>query len=360
MPLMFSGPGVSATNKLGFGEIALASGQTWLVSPAGNYEIRLGKYTILQYYDQTLQTWRAVGGGDGIGGGSVHYIYSDGTNFRLANLTGCVVGALLTNHGSSYTSAPTVTASAGGSLWRAVLGGLVNTSVTVSNGGTNYTYPPTVLFSTPPAGGIPATGYCTLSGGAVSTVTVTNQGGGYTSPPTISFVNDPREGINNIAEGYNAAAVCTLTGSGTIAGVICIDPGSGGQTSVPTLSFSGGGGSAAAATAIMCWTITAYTPTAGTGFTGPSMLSGLDAFPTTAPAYTNPSTQKGWVKTRNANILMPESGGAPTATGAVFYDGGIYTSTPTSLIVINGALITQTTTIAFTMGGVDDTSYISS
>ena len=360
MPLMFSGPGVSATNKLGFGEIALPSGACWPVTPAGNYEVRLGRYTVLQYFDQTLQTWRAVGGGDGIGGGSVHYIYSDGTNFRLANLTGCVVGALLTNHGSGYTSAPVVTASAGGSLWRAVVGGLVNTSVTVSNGGTNYTYQPTVLFSTPPAGGIPATGYATLSGGAVSTVTVTNQGGGYASPPTISFVNDPREGQNGVTAGYNAAAVATLTGSGTIAGVICIDPGTGGQAAVPTLAFAGGGGSAAAATAIMCWTITAYTPTAGTGYTGNSLLSGLDAFPTTSPAYTNPATQSGWVKTRNAQILMPESGGAPTATGAVIYDGGIYTSTPTSLITTNGALVTQTATIAFTMGGVTDTSYISS
>lgn len=360
MPLVFGGPGVSAANKLGFGEISLASGQTWLIQPSGWYEIRPGKYTCLQYYDPILQTWRTVGGGDGEYGGSVHYIFSDGENFRLANLTGCVVGALLTNHGSAYTSAPTVTASAGGSIWRAVLGGLVSTSVTVSNGGTNYTYPPSVLFSAPPAGGIPATGVATLSGGAVSAVTVTNQGGGYTSPPTITFVNDPREGVNGVAQGYNAAAVATLTGSGTIAGVICVDPGSGGLTSVPTLAFSGGGGASAAATAIMCWSITAFTPTAGTGFTGPSLLSGLDAFPTTAAAYTNVSTQARWVKTRPASILMPASAGAPTATGAVFYDGGIYTSTPTALVTTNGALITQTTTIAFTMGGVTDTSYISS
>lgn len=358
MPLYFGGTGVTPSLKLGFNEVSLAPGQAWPI-PAGWYFVKMGGYTALQTYDPILATWRPVGGG-AQSGGAYDYIWSDGNNYRFANLTGCVVGALLTNAGTGYTSAPVVTASAGGSIWRAVLGGLVSTSVTVTNGGTNYTYRPTVSFSAPPAGGIQATGFCTLSGGAVSTVTITNQGGGYTSPPQISFINDPREGLNNVAAGYNAAAVCTLTGANTIAGVVCIDPGTGGLTSVPTLSFAGGGGASAAATAIMCWSITAFTPTAGTGFTGPSLLSGLDAFPTTAAAYTNPAIQSGWVKTRPASILMPATAGAPTATGAVFYDGGIYTSTPTALITTNGALITQTTTIAFTMGGQNDTSYISS
>lgn len=331
--------------------IALEAGQTQIIEPANWYNVRPGKYCTLQVWDPIALIWRNVGGGPQ--NASTQYQYMDGVNYRVANQTGCVVGALLTTAGSGYTSAPVVAATAGNSLWRAIVGGAVNTSVTVTNGGTNYTYPPAVLFSLPPAGGIPATGYCTLSGGAVSTVTIVDQGAGYTSPPTITFLNDPREGVNNVAQGYNAAAVATLTGAGTITGVLCIDHGTP-LTSIPTLSFTGGGGSSAAATAIMCWSITAYTPTAGTGFTGPSLLSGLDAFPTTAPAYTNVTTQRNLVKTRLAQILMPESAGAPTATGAVFYDGGIYTSTPTPLVTTNGALITETATFAFTMGGVND------
>jgi hypothetical protein len=338
------------TNRL-----TLPSGQTALLTPAGEYYVKLGLYTTLQQRDPITGVWFNIGSSLE---GTV-YVYSDGVNYRLANQTGSVVGALLTVAGSGYTSAPAVAASAGSSIWQSFIGGAVNTTVTVSNGGANYTYPPQVIFSAPGYGqGIPATGYCTLSGGAVSAVTVTNQGAGYVTAPTIAFVNDPREGLNNVTAGYNAAAVCTLTGSGTVTGVLCLDHGAGGLTSVPTLAFSGGGGSSAAATSIMCWSITAYPPTAGTGYTGNSLLSGLDAFPTTAAAYTNPATQSALVNTRLAQIKMPQSAGAPTATGGVFYDGGIYTSTPTSLITTNGALVTQTATIAFTMGGYTDTSYV--
>ena len=338
----------------------LQAGQTMTLGPpnfiAGEICIRTGPYTTVQNLDPITGIWKRIGGG--ILAGGYNYIFSDGVNYRLANQTGCAVGALLTNKGSAYTSAPVVTASAGSSVWKAFVGGAVNTTVTVSNGGTNYTYPPQVVFSAPGYGaGIQASGICTLSGSAVSTITVTNQGAGYTVAPTVTLINDPREGINGVTQGYGATAVATLTGSGTITGLVCLDHGTP-LTAVPTLSFAGGGGSSAAATAIMCWTITAYTPTAGTGFTGNSLLSGLDAFPTTAAAYVNPDTQSKLVQIRLADILMPASAGAPTATGAVFYDGGIYTSVPTPLVTTNGALITQTATFTFTMGGVTDTSWV--
>jgi hypothetical protein len=342
-------------------EITLQAGETALVNPAGDYYGLLGKYTALQQQDPITGLWRGIGGGPV--DASVRKILSNGTNYRLANQTGCAVGALLTNAGSGYTAAPAVAASAGSSVWQAFVGGAVNTTVTVGNGGASYTYPPQVIFAPPPytnqGGGIQATGYATLTSGAVSSVTVTNQGAGYPSAPAISFVNDPRElspAASTITAGYGAAATCTLTGANTITGLICLDHGTP-LTAVPTLSFSGGGGSSAAATAIMCWSITGFTPTAGTGF-GTSLLSGLDAFPTAAAAYTNPATQSGLVSTRLAQIKMLASGGAPTATGAVFYDGGIYTSVPTPLVTTNGALITQTATFAFTMGGVTDTSYL--
>lgn len=343
-------------------ELSLAPGGVQLLFPAGDYYVRLGKYSTLQQHDPITNLWLGVGAGQI--NGPVYKVLSDGVNYRVANQTGCVVGALITNAGTGYLTPPLVVSASGSSLWQAFVGGAVSTTVVISNAGVNYSYPPQVVFAAPPSvasngiGGIQATGYCTLSGGKIASIVVTNQGANYPSAPTITFINDPREGVNGVTQGYNAAAVCSLTGAGTVTGIVCIDHGSDGLTSVPALTISGGGGASAAATAIMCWVITGFTPTAGTGFTGPSLLSGLDAFPVTAPAYTNPSTQSTLVSTRPASILMPASAGAPTATGAVFYDRGVYTSVPTALITTNGALITQTTTIAFTMGGVADRSYI--
>ena len=320
--------------------------------------VNTGLYTTVQQYDPITGIWRNIGNGDHQGG--VRYIYSDGVNYRLANQTGAVVGALLTNAGSGYTSAPTVTASAGSSIWRAIVGGAVNTTVTVTNGGTNYTYPPIVQFAAPPAGGVQATGYATLSGSAVASVTVTNQGAGYASAPTVVFINDPREGVNGVTQGYNAAATATLTGSGTVTAVLCVDHGQGGLTAVPTLSFGGGGGASAAATAIMCWSITAYAAgTAGVGLSGSvAQISAEDAFPTTAAAYTNPYTQSGLVRTRNANIKAPISSGGITATGQIINDGGVYTSSPTPLVIATASVVTTAPVVTFTMGGQSDTTYL--
>lgn len=356
---LFSGPGLTPSLKgVTSNVVTLISGQTQIISPAGWYMVNTGLYTVVQQYDPITGIWRNIGTGDHEGG--VKYIYSDGVNYRLANQTGCLVGALLTNAGSGYTSAPTVTASAGSSIWRAVVGGAVNTTITVTNGGTNYTYPPQVEFAAPPAGGVQATGYAVLTGSAVSSVVVTNQGAGYASAPTIVFSNDSREGVNGVTVGYNAAATCTLTGAGTVTAVLCLDHGQGGQTALPTLAFGGGGGSSAAATGIMCWTITAYAAgTAGTGLSGSvAQISAEDAFPATAAAYTNPYTQSTLVRTRQANIKAPISSGGITATGQVIIDGGIYTSSPTPLVIPTASVVTAAPVVTFTLGGLPDTTYL--
>jgi len=356
---LFSGSGVLPSLKgVATNVINLQSGQVQLISPAGWYMVNTGLYTTVQQYDPITGIWRNVGNGDHQGG--VRYIYSDGVNYRLANQTGAVVGALLTAAGSGYTSAPTVSAGTTGSIWKAVVGGAVSTTVTVTNGGSNYTYPPIVQFAAPPAGGVQATGYATLSGSAVSSVTVTNQGAGYASAPTIVFINDPREGVNGVTQGYNAAATSVLTGAGTVTALLCLDHGQGGQTSVPSISFAGGGGSGATATAIMNWSITAYAAgTAGAGLSGSiAQITAEDAFPTTAAAYTNTYTQSGLVKTRNANIKAPISSGGITATGAVIYDGGVYTSSPTPVVIPTASVVTTAPVVTFTMGGQSDVNYL--
>ena len=359
---LFSGSGVLPSLKgVSSNVYNLAPGQCQIISPAGWYMMTLSKYHVVQQLDPIAGIWRGLGSNGT--GAEVQYFYSDGVNYRIINQSGCPVGALITNAGSGYVSAPVVTASAGGSIWRAIVGGALNTSVTVTNGGVGYTYPPVVQIQAPPAGGIQATGYCTLTAGVVTSVTIVDQGAGYASPPIITFVNDPREGVNGIPTGYNASAVAILTGAGTITGLLCLDHGvvgANGLSALPTLAFSGGGGSSAAATVIMNWTILSYAAgTAGAGLAGSvAQITAEDAFPTTAAAYVNPTTQSGLVVTRQANIKAPISGAGITAAGQIVYDGGCYTSSPTPLVIPTASIVTTAPVVTFTMGGLTGTTYL--
>ena len=374
---LFSGTGLTpglkgvATNVVG-----LEPGQVSIISPAGWYYVKTGLYTNIQQYDPITQSWRSVGGTTP--GGDVQYFYSDGVNYRLANQTGCVVGAIITNVGSGYTTAPLVTTSLNGT-YKAIVGGAISQTVVVSNGGANYYYPPLVQFSAPPAGGVQATGYCTLTTGAVSSVTVIDQGAGYTTPPTITFLNDPRElnpANSAITTGYNAAAVCTLTGSGTITAVTCQDHGQpvavtlGTATSLPTFTISGGGGgSSFAATCMMSWSIrglasSGYQAGAVTSGTPVAWLTGEDVQVAANSTVLNPTIQNNMVRTRKADIkTLITTGSYPaaynTSGGFLFYDGGIYIGTP--LAVFNqspAATVTTGPLTAFVMGGQFDVSYL--
>ena len=337
-------------------------GQVQTLAPAGPYMVRCGLYTTIQQLDPISGIWRTIGGG--VNGGGAELVMSDGVNYRIANQTGCAVGALLTTAGASYTVAPTITASAGNSIWKAFVGGAVSTAVTISNAGTNYTYPPEIQFSAPaPGTGIQATGYSTLSGSTVASIVIVDQGAGYTTAPTITITPDAREGVNNVAQGYNAAAVCTLTGVGTITGLVCIDHGNP-LTAVPTLSFSTG---AATATAIMCWSITGFVVgTPGAGFSGTNaQITALDVPSITPAAYLNPSTQYGttlynWglVRQRNANITATVTGGAITGTTPRYIDGGIYTTVPVALVVSSASVVGTAPVVTLTMGGLNDRAYV--
>ncbi len=84
------------------------------------------------------------------------------------------------------------------------------------------------------------------SSGKVISIEMTNAGSGYTSAPTVSFSG---------GGGSGAAATAVLSGT-TVAGVVITNQGSG-YTAAPTVSFSGGAGSDAAATAyISAWLVT--------------------------------------------------------------------------------------------------------
>jgi hypothetical protein len=369
---LYGGNGL--TPSLGGGlttnRIALKAGQTWTI-PSGWFMVRPGPYTTIQQYDAILGIWFSIGGGGF--GGSVEYVHSDGQNYRLANQNGCVVGAVITNVGSGYTTAPTIAAGSGGAIFKTIIGGAVATP-TITNAGTNYTYPPIVAFSAPPAGGVQATGYATLSGSTVSGITVVDQGAGYSSAPTIALQNDPREGLNGTTVGYSAAAVTTLTGSGEITAAFCVDHGTpiaftaGSATSIPTLTLSSALNSAAV-TAIMNWSIVGLQ--SGTYGNGTSGVGGSNATQVTATGVDQPTAanatvlntaiQSNLVRTRQAFLTATESGGALPAYGSwVVRDGGIYTGTPLMIISAPaGPAAGSLTTALATMGYfASDTSYI--
>ena len=339
--------------------IALKAGTAFTLPP-GSLMLAVGQYSKLQVRDPVTNQFQ----NQGPEGTGFRYINSDGTNYRVVNTTGCPIGAIITTAGSgmSSTAPPTVTASAGGSVWTAIVGGAISTTITVTNGGSNYTYPPIVQISSPSQGpnpsptgpGLAASATCALTTGAVSSVTVKNQGAGYSVAPTVTFVNDARD-----TTGSGATAVATLTGSGTLTGLVCTDFGTV-QTSVPTLTFSTGG---SAATVIMDWTVTGVTLTnAGSGYTASSSVRIVSAGGLVAGSsvLTNPYSTTGNFIPRSLDAISATNGSGVLAA-ATIQEGGRFQATPTLLIVDQmrvGGPATTAAQLTPVMGGTDDVLFL--
>jgi hypothetical protein len=353
MATRFGGVGVSLPlNQLGSNSFELQAGAVMYVPP-GTFNVRHGLNSSVQSFDPILGVWRPIGAD----GGNWEQVDSDGGNYRIANQTGCAVAALLTQAGTGYTTAPTVTPSAGNSIWTAIMGSVVS-SVVVNFGGSNYQYPPIVIIQAPGFPGIPAAAFSTIVGGAVTAVAMQDVGGGYNTPPFITFFNDPRDTL-----GGGASGTAVLTGLGTVTGLLCNNHGvpitSG---TVPTLTFSGGGGASAAAVAIMDWTVTSYAVTSGgAGFTGAvEIITVGNGIPTTATAYNNPDTQASFLRTRGATIQGALTGGAIVAAGQVVLDGGHIGGITSNIspAVIGGGGPTGAPTLTLAVGGANDFLWI--
>ena len=350
------------------GNYNLSAGESLLI-PAGQFMIDPGTVSALQVYDPILQTWMqpATPTND------FKFVTSDGVNFRLANQTGCPLGAIVTNVGSNYTSAPVVTMSTNPTAtFRAIVGGAISTTVTITTAGAGYNFPPQVWIAPPPAGGVPASAIATLSSG-VPSVTVVNQGAGYTTAPAIRLIPDPRESIAaSPGPTTTAYATTTLTGSGTITAVVCTNHGNP-QTlayngTYPTLTFTGGGGSSAAATALFNWAATSITVTsAGSGYSNnvPFTVQGLQGPLPAAGAVVNPAIGGGLLTPRYSQIVGSTAAGTVlTATGSVVNDPGaiLYpayvsagTVTNTGITVAGQAVPTTYGICAVNLGGATDT-----
>jgi len=127
-------------------------------------------------------------------------------------------------------------------------GGTASYTITVSN-----PLPATTAINVSVADNLPtgftyAAGSTVINGGAssdpcascVAAVKVVSGGSGYTSAPTVSFTG-----------GGGSGAAATANVSGGVVTSITVTAGGTGYTSVPTVSFSGGGGSGASATALV-------------------------------------------------------------------------------------------------------------
>jgi len=167
-----------------------------------------------------------------------------------AHIEGTIVGYAVTNGGTGYTSAPTITVIGGGGTGAkgiAVLTGDKLTDVTVPGAGTG------------------TTASATLQGNKVDSISITTGGSGWEMTPIVTL-----EGGNPSA---HAAVTATMSG-GAITG-IDVDFGGEAYAGVPTVKFhpttgagykfaprvvvSGGGGSGAQVEPIMLWRVTSIT-----------------------------------------------------------------------------------------------------
>jgi hypothetical protein len=341
------------------GNFNLAPAESVLI-PAGQWYVDPGLYSALQVFDPILQTWMQMATPPN----ELKLVTSDGVNVRLANQSGCAVGAIVTNVGSGYSNGfNTVTVTnatnSGNAQWRTVVGGAITGgTITPTTAGAGYTYVPRVWISPPPAGGVPATAICTLSSG-VPSVVVQNQGAGYTIAPTITVVPDPRDpGPTTTWQG-----VTTLTGSGQLTAVIATNHGTTPVTALPTLTFAGAtgflSGSSAAATVIMNWALTGFTvTTAGSGWgSGPTAFTASAANPynaSTPGAIVNPQISTGLYTPRPGLLVGSATAGALTATGASVVDGGAVQAVPQLALASAGPTAALVGVLAATVGGLTD------
>ena len=156
--------------------------------------------------------------------------------------TNTLTGVTISNRGSGYASAPTVsfkpypdngTGTGTGAAATATIDGRV-ASITIVNGGSGYTAPTVTLTG---GGGTGALATATTSSGVITGIAVTAAGTGYTSAPTVVISGQAGAGAAGTAIFTKVVSGITVTAAGS------------GYANPPTVEFSGGGGTGAIADA---------------------------------------------------------------------------------------------------------------
>jgi hypothetical protein len=175
-------------------------------------------------------------------GPSVAFSTGNAVAYATVNASGVVTAITVTSGGSLYSTVPTVSITGGGgsgATATATTSGGQLLNVTVTAGGTNYTYadPPAVTFTG--GGGSGAAAYAEIgTTGSVINVHITAAGTNYTSSPTVVFTS-----------GSGAAATATVSGGAVTA--VTVGTAGTGYSGPPTVTFTGGGGTGAQATALV-------------------------------------------------------------------------------------------------------------
>ncbi len=370
-------PGLVATNRL-----SLPAGGDILLPP-GKFMVSPGVVSQVQVFDPVTQTWfpyttQTVN--------EAVFVESDGVNYRIINPTGFPIGAVVTTSGTGFTSAPAVAAATGGSTWVAIVGGAISSIVPAAGGsGAGYLVPPVINIAVPPAPGVPATATCTISGGSISTITIQNPGAGYTSVPAIVAAPQNNDtnffSLTSTTATKNAVLTASLSFASNVTAVLMTNEGFQPQNAAPALTFSGGGGSGATATAILAQSIQSITVTTpGSGFSGGVGIQtfGGSLFAQTSGAgvglLNNAIVQSGLLVPRQAQIAATIGSGSgigilgnntyPSNNSAII-DPGIFTALPSTVVLPGptqtsgtGQAVVVNPTLALTMGGVVDTVYI--
>ena len=265
----------------GGSRIELASGGLFYFPP-GEWLVSNDTHTVIEFFGPVTQSWQTLypvstGG----------YLSADGYNYRARNIFGSASLTTISNAGaatatngigsaingvsaavaaSDTTGYPTITL-------QTIVGGTV-AAPTITQAGSGFLVPPLIVIDPPPPGGIQATAYAVLTaGGALSAVTIDNAGAGYAASPNFWIIPQPATyqggtilgnaagalpapGLvypgNAVAGNQNTSATgaqltsIALTGSGTLTGLVIVNPGGGYTTSSPSVTFTGGGASIAA------------------------------------------------------------------------------------------------------------------
>ena len=300
--------------------------------------------------------------------------YTTGTRYKVSAISGSVTRITVTASGSGYTSNPTVTITGGGgsgATATATRTGNTVTSITVTAAGSGYTSNPTITITGGGGTGATATtiaplpavtGFTltTVAGTAIATTAGSLTGLTYTVKTnnyyeTVILLKDASNTESNI-KGYITRCLTSVTSGGYVNYLVpsvTVTAGGSGYTSNPTVAFSGGGGSGAAATSVR-GKVTGITVTAaGSGYTS-------DPTVTIGSVATATATRTGNTVT---SITVTAAGSGYTSDPTVTITGGVGSgatatanrtgNTVTSITVTNeGSGYTSDPTVTIT-GGVD-------
>ena len=338
-----------------------------IIIPPGQWMINVLFNSQLQMLDPVTQTWVPYCPQPGA---NIQAVESDGVNYRVMNPTGFPIGAVVNASGSGFTSAPAIAAAnPTGSLWTAVIGGGIaslSCPSTVANAsGVGYSVPPILCIAPPPSPGVQATAVCAISGGAISNFTVINPGAGYPSgsPPVVIAIpqqSDVNFGVGSTTNTTNATVTANISYAGNITAVLLTNEGSQPASLPPALSFSGGGGSGAAATAILAQVVTAVTVTSGgTGFpaAGAILSAGGSIYTQTSGQGTisiNPSVTNNLLAVPRPFVATSVQGSSTGVQVGQIIDNGLFTAPPLLYSVPNGTGFFATPV----MGSINDTVFL--